>query len=324
MKAQLCKSFGENTDLEFTETTVPDIGPDEVLIEVAYAGVNFPDTLMVQGKYQFRPQLPFAPGQEVSGLVASVGAKVTHVSKGDRVLASMTWGGYATYAVAKGINTYLLPSQLSLKEGAVILETYGTAMHALKDRAGILAGETLVVLGASGGTGTAAIQLGRAMNCRVIAVASTPQKRTFARENGADEVLPPVELKSAIKDLGGADVIFDPVGGEISEEVFRTLRFGGRHLTVGFASGSIPALPFNLALLKSAAVVGVFWGGFWRAFPERNRSNIHEVLRWFQESRLSVKITETYSLDEAGQALRQISERKAQGKMVLEMPFQNR
>lgn len=317
MKAVLCTSYNEKIELEYGHSKEPEMASDEVLVKVAYAGVNFPDTLIVQGKYQFKPELPFSPGQEVSGQVIAVGSEVTHVSLGDLVVASMTWGGFAEYAVAKGINTYHLPDKLALKDGAAILETYGTAMHALRDRATIQPGETLVVLGASGGTGTAAIQLGRAMGCKVIAIASTVEKRAFVKANGAHEVLAPDGFKTAVKELGGADVVFDPVGGTSSEAAFRTLNFGGRHLVVGFAAGVIPAIPLSLPLLKSAAIVGVFWGGFWRAFPEKNRKNIQQVLSWFQEGKLSVKITESYSLEQAQQALLQLVNRKAHGKMVL-------
>lgn len=319
MRAVLCKSFNSRLKIELGELQKPEIASDEVLIEVAYAGVNFPDTLLIQGKYQFRPELPFSPGQEVSGQVVAVGSAVNHVSKGDIVMASMTWGGFAEYAVAKGVNTYLLPPNLELKYGAAILETYGTAMHALRDRAGLMNGETLLVLGASGGTGTAAVQLGKLLGARVVAVASTPEKRAFAKSNGADEVLPPYELKNTVKELGGANVVFDPVGGDVSEDAFRSLKYNGRHLVVGFASGKIPHLPFNLPLLKSASIVGVFWGSFWRNFPEQNRLNISQVLKWFGESRLTVQLTEAYALKDARAAILQLADRKVQGKIVLEI-----
>lgn len=319
MKAIFCKSFDENPQLSLVETDQPTPAPDEVLIRTAYCGVNFPDTLIIRGKYQHRPDLPFSPGQELAGEVAEVGAEITHVQVGDPVLASMTWGAFAEYAVAKGSNTYLIPPKVSPREASSILETYATALHALKDRGNMKPGETLLVLGASGGTGTAAVQLGRIFGSKVIAVASSPDKREFALENGAHEAFAPAGLKEAIKALGGADVVFDPVGGELAEEAFRTLRPGGRHLVVGFASGKIPALPFNLPLLKSASIVGVYWGGFWRTSPDENRRNVHLLLRWFSEKKLKVNITRTYPLFQAQKALEDLSGRSALGKIILEV-----
>lgn len=317
INALVCHEFGEAEKIKFQSIEPLTPNEDEVLIQVAYAGVNFPDTLIVQGKYQIRPELPFVPGQEVTGEVIVVGDKVDHVIKGDMVLASMTWGAFANHAIAKGSNTYRLPPGITLQCGATILETYGTAMHALKDRAAIKPGETLVVLGASGGTGAAAIQLGKLMGARVLAVASTPEKQRYARQKGADEVLGYDGLKEAIKSLGGADIIFDPVGGQVSETVFRTLHPGGRHLVVGFASGQIPAIPFNLPLLKSASIVGVYWGGFWRANPEDNRRNILQVLNWFDQGKLTSEPSMTYQLEDGVQGISDLMTREAVGRVIL-------
>ena len=320
MKAILCSAYGPVNRVDYGEALVPEIKEDEVLVHVNYCGVNYPDVLIVQGKYQFKPDLPFSPGGEVAGQVVKAGAKAGHFRTGDRVLAAMGWGGFAEFAVAKASNTYLLPAGLSEKTAAALLETYATSLYALKDRALLKAGDRLLVLGASGGTGTAAIQLGKLFGAKVVAVASTAEKRAFADENGADYTLAPTDdIKNELKKLGGMDVVFDPVGGPISEEAFRTLKPGGRHLVVGFASGEIPAIPFNLPLLKSASVVGVFWGHFWRNFPEENRKNVRILLKWLAENKIKPNITETYPLADAARALQQLETRQVKGKIVLEV-----
>ncbi|WP_421895926.1 NADPH:quinone oxidoreductase family protein [Marinoscillum sp.] len=319
-KSILVNQFSTSFDLTFEEIDFPRFGQDEVMIKTAFCGVNYPDVLIAQGKYQFQPDLPFSPGQEVSGEVVAVGTWVDHVQVGDRVMASMGWGGFTELAVAKGSNTYPIPPDLSMKDASVILESYATALYALKDRAMMKPGETLLVLGASGGTGTAAVQLGRVFGSKVIAVASTEEKRAFCLKNGAHQVMAPgEELKEQIKQLGGVDVIFDPVGGAQAEMVFRTLKPGGRHLVVGFASGEVPAIPFNLPLLKSAAIVGVFWGAFWRNAPADNRRNVLMLLRWFSEGKLTVNVTKTYQLAEAKTALEDLLNRRVSGKIVLEV-----
>ncbi len=315
MKAIICKSFDQ--PLEFGKLSRPEIAADEVLIEVHYVGVNFPDTLIVKGKYQFTPELPFSPGQEVSGEVVEIGDLVTHVKVGDRVLASMTWGGMAELAKANAQNVYLLPDNITMRDAACILETYATAFHALKDRGNLKSGERLLVLGASGGTGTAAVQLGKLFGSEVIAVASAKEKRDYASSNGADTVLGYENLKENLKNIGGVDVIFDPVGGEVSQQVFRAINTGGRHLIVGFASGKMPVIPMNLPLLKSASVVGVFWGSFWRNEPFENRKNVALLLNWFAAGKLKVGINQMYSLEEGAKAIEDLANRKAVGKIVL-------
>lgn len=318
MNALLCQSL-DTGQLTMADVEIPKPGPEEVLVRVSYCGVNFPDTLITRGKYQFQPELPFAPGQEVYGEVMDVGEGVNHVHPGEMVLASMTWGGFAEFAIAQGSNTYRMPPRARPESAAALLETYATAFHALQDRAMIKPGETVVVLGASGGTGTAAIQLARVFGCRVIAVASTEAKRQFALENGADEVLGLDKLKENLKQLGGCDIIFDPVGGEVAEQVFRAIKPGGRHLVVGFASGSVPSIPWNLPLLKSASIVGVFWGSFWRNQPEHNRRNVIQLLNWLEEGKIDVKITKVYPLNEGAQALEALRRREVQGKVILKV-----
>lgn len=319
MRAVRCKSFGDTDDLLVEEVSIPQITEDEVLIHVKYSGINFPDVLIVQGRYQFKPELPFTPGGEVFGEVVKVGHLVKHLKPGDRVVAAMGWGGFAAFAVAKGSNTYQVPEGVSGHKAAILLETYGTALYALKDRAVLKSGERLLVLGAAGGTGTAAIQLGKLFGAEVIAIASTREKRAFAEKQGAIRSFSPTEMKDAVKEMGGANVIFDPVGGNLSEEAFRTLKPGGRHLVVGFASGEIPAIPFNLPLLKSASIVGVFWGYFWRNESAANRKNVQLLLKWLQTEHINPEIMCTYPLQKVSVALKDLQDRKVQGKILLEV-----
>lgn len=321
MKAIVCRSFDSIEKLEAGEMPVPQIAPDEVLIKVDYCGVNFPDTLIVQGKYQFKPEFPFVPGGEVSGEIIDCGVDVHVFEKGDKVIAAMGWGGFAEFAVAKSTNTYKVPANVNQMESAALLETYATALHALKDRGNLKAGETLVVLGAAGGTGTAAIQIGLTLGARVIAAVSSEEKVEFCLENGAELAINynKQDLKSELKALRGADVIFDPVGGRNAELAFRSLKPNGRHLVIGFASGGIPSLPWNLPLLKSAAIVGVFWGHFWRNFPKENATNVELLLKWLSEGEIKPTITKTIPLRNGVSALLDIVNRKVKGKIVLEV-----
>ncbi len=319
MKALVCHEFGPIDTLRFEEVETPVLAADEVLVKVSYCGVNFPDTLIVEGKYQFRPELPFIPGGEVAGEVVAVGEEVKDLKPGDFVIAAMGWGGFAEYTVAKAKNTFRVDSGEDLKRGAVLLETYGTAIHALKDRGALQPGETIVVLGAAGGTGTAAVQLAKALDASVIAVAGSDEKLSFAREAGADHSInyQKEDLKNRLKELGGADVVFDPVGGAASEAAFRALKPGGRHLVVGFASGAIPNLPWNLPLLKSASIVGVFWGHFWRNQSVDNRRNVHQLLQLLDQKAIHPMISKEFELGDGVEALKMIKERKALGKIVL-------
>lgn len=318
MKALVCQSF--ESPLQLADMPEPSQAADEVLIKVEYAGVNFPDTLIIKGKYQFKPDFPFAPGQEVCGIVQTVGDAVKKVKPGDRVIASFTWGGFAQLAVAKQQNVYVIPSNIQSNEGACLIETFATALHALKDRALLTAGERLLVLGASGGTGLAALQLGQLFGAKVVAVVSSQEKAQFLQDFGISEVLlADDQLKDKLKHMGGVDVIFDPVGGSLTETAFRAINPNGRHLVVGFASGQIPAIPFNLPLLKSAAIVGVFWGSFWRQEPAANRRNVQLLIKWLADEKIRVSVTKEYQLSEANQALQALTDRKSIGKIVLKV-----
>ncbi len=323
MKAVLVEELGGPEKLVYREHEIDPPGPGTVRIEVKYAGVNFPDTLIIRGKYQFQPELPFSPGGEVAGIVKSVGAGVTEFKPGDRVVAGTTAGGFAEEVNAFGFNTHLLPEAVSFKDAAAVLLTHGTVIHALKDRAKLQKGETLVILGASGGVGTAAIQIGKIMGATVIACASTDKKLTYCKKLGADILhkYSPENLKSAIKDLTGgrgADVIFDAVGGDYSEQAFRAIAPMGRHLVVGFASGTVPSIPWNLPLLKSASITGVFWGNFFRKYPESNKENIQDLLKWLENKSLKPQIDKVYHLSSSAEALQKIEKREVMGKIVLE------
>ncbi|MEO9483876.1 MAG: NADPH:quinone oxidoreductase family protein [Ekhidna sp.] len=324
MKAILVEELGGPEKLVYRDHEIDPPRSGEVRIGVKYAGVNFPDTLIIRGKYQFQPELPFSPGGEVAGIVTDVGADVTEFKPGDRVVAGTTAGGFAEEVNAFGFNTHKLPDDVSFKDAAAILLTHGTAIHALKDRTNLSEGETMVVLGASGGVGTAAIQLGKLMKAKVIACASTDEKLEYCKNVGADTVLKytPENIKSAIKDVTdgkGADVIFDPVGGAYSEQAFRAIAPMGRYLVVGFASGTVPAIPWNLPLLKSASIAGVFWGNFFRKFPEENKSNIQELLKWLSAEMFTPQIDNIYHLSLAAEALKKIENRKVIGKIILKM-----
>jgi len=268
MKALLCKAFGPVDNLVVEDIASPQIKPTDVLIEVHAAGVNFPDTLIIQGKYQFKPEFPFAPGGEAAGVVKAVGAEVGHLKPGDRVMALTGWGGFAEEVAVVAQNVLPVPASMELSTAAGFGMTYGTSMHALRQRANLQPGETLLVLGASGGVGLATVEIGKAMGARVIAAASTGDKLEVATRAGADALINYSEqsLKAELKTMTegrGVDVVYDPVGGSLFEEAFRSIAWNGRYLVVGFAAGGeIPALAANLPLLKGAALVGVFWGAF--------------------------------------------------------------
>lgn len=318
IRAIRCHDFSGIESLKMESIPLPTCTEDEVLIKVAYAGVNYPDTLLIHGKYQFTPELPFSPGQEVSGEVIEVGSHVKHVSKGDMVVAFMTWGGYAEVASVHADNVFVLPPGIALDTAAVILETYGTVIHALKDRGSLKAGETLAVLGASGGIGSAAIQLGNLFGAQTLAICSSKEKQEQAVRNGANIAIGYENLKVQLKHFN-VDVIVDPVGGDDAEHAFRALRPGGSHLVIGFTSGKIPSIPFNLPLLKSASIVGVFWGSFWRSNPIANRANVNMLLKWFSQNKLHIHIGKTYELSDARKALTEMINREVIGKTVLKV-----
>jgi NADPH:quinone reductase len=322
MKAVLCKQWGPPSSLVVEEVPSPVAGPGEVLIEVHAAGVNFPDTLIIQKKYQFQPELPFSPGGEVAGVVASVGEGVTHVKPGDRVIGSSTWGGYAQELVVKADRVIPIPDGMDFVTASAYVLAYGTSLHALKDRAKLVAGETLLVLGAAGGVGVAAIEIGKAMGARVIAAASSDEKLALCRERGADATINYAtedlrERIKAITDGKGPDVIYDPVGGSYTEPAFRSIAWEGRHLVVGFAAGDIPKLPMNLALLKGASLVGVFWGAFLTRDRQATRRHMQDLFELYQSGKVQPPVTKTYRLEEAAQALEDVMARRVMGKVAI-------
>ena len=322
MKALICKKYGSPEDLVIKEVQSLEPQDDQVIIDVKACGLNFPDTLIIQGKYQFQPELPFSPGGEVSGIIKKVGESVENLKLGDRVISGTSWGGFAEEAAAFASNTFVIPDEMPFDLAAGSLMTYGTSYHALVDRAHLQQGETLLVLGAAGGVGTAAIQIGKLLGARVIAAASNEEKLGYCKTLGADEVLnySNEDLKLRAKELTdgrGVDVVFDPVGGGHTEQAFRACAWGGRHLVVGFAEGQIPKIPLNLPLLKSASLVGVFWGGLFRNHPEQNRKNIEQLLEWFQSGKLKTQIHKKYRLEETALAMRELMDRKVRGKIIV-------
>ncbi|MFZ5914032.1 MAG: NADPH:quinone oxidoreductase family protein [Pseudomonadota bacterium] len=324
MKAMLCKALGLPETLVYEE--LPDLrpGPGQVVIDVHACGVNFPDYLIIQGKYQTKPKLPFSPGGEVAGVVNSVGEGVSNVAPGDRVLCFIGtgYGGYADQALVKAEMVTKIPPQMDFVTASAFLLTYGTSYYSLKDRGDLKPGETLVVLGAAGGVGLAAVELGKAMGARVIAAASSDEKLAVCKEHGADAVInyATEDLKERIKELTGgkgADVIYDPVGGDYSEAALRAIGWGGRFLVVGFANGEIPKIPLNLTLLKSCQIVGVFWG----ASIERDVSHFQrrndELLQYYVEGKLKPLVSGVYPLEEAARAINYLVARKVTGKLAL-------
>ncbi|MFP6850352.1 MAG: NADPH:quinone oxidoreductase family protein [Pseudomonas sp.] len=324
MKAVLCKAFGPAETLVLEEIASPEAKTNEVLLEVHAAGVNFPDTLIIEGKYQFKPPFPFSPGGEAAGVVKAVGEKVSHLKVGDRVMALTGWGSFAEEVAVPGYNVMPIPPSMDFASAAAFGMTYGTSMHALKQRANLQPGETLLVLGASGGVGLAAVEIGKAMGAKVIAAASSAEKLEVAKAAGADELINYSEsnLKDEVKRLTGgqgADVIYDPVGGDLFDAAIRSIAWNGRLLVVGFASGRIPELPVNLTLLKGAAVVGVFWGSFAQRQPQDNAANFQQLFAWHAEGKLKPLVSQTFPLAQAGEAINTLGQRKAVGKVVVQV-----
>lgn len=322
MKAVLCKTLGPAGDLVLEEVASPVPKPNELLLDVHAAGVNFPDTLIIQGKYQFQPPLPFSPGGEAAGVVAAVGEKAGTFKVGQRVMALTGWGAFAEQVAVPHYNALPIPDDMDFKTAAAFSMTYGTSMHALSQRGQLKAGETLLVLGASGGVGLAAVEIGKALGARVIAAASSAEKLAVAQAAGADELIDysQASLKDEVKRLTGgqgADVIYDPVGGELFDQAVRSLAWNGRLLVVGFASGSIPQLAANLVLLKGAAVLGVFWGAFAQRQPQDNADNFRRLFAWYSEGKLKPRVSQTYPLAQAGYAIDCLAQRQAVGKLVV-------
>jgi NADPH2:quinone reductase len=325
MKAVLCKQFGPPETLVFQELPSPRPGDGEVVVSVRAASVNFPDVLIIQNKYQFKPPLPFSPGSELAGVVKEVGGGVQGWKPGDKVMAFTTFGAFAQEVKTDATRLIALPQGMDFVTGAAFLLTYGTTDHALRDRAALAADETLLVLGAAGGVGLAAVEIGKALGARVIAGASSEDKLAVCREHGADATInyTTEDLRERVKALTegrGADVIYDPVGGPYSEPAFRSIAWRGRHLVVGFAAGEIPKLPLNLALLKGAAVVGVFWGDFARREPKRFAASVNQLSKWFVEGRLRPHVSQALPLEKAAEALKLMAARQVKGKLVLTVP----
>jgi NADPH2:quinone reductase len=299
-------------------------GPKEVVVKVAACGLNFPDTLIIQGLYQFKPELPFTPGSDIAGIVKEVGEGVTHLKVGDSVFGFVAHGGLAEEVIVPGNACFPKPPQMDFPVAASFMMAYGTSYHALKDRAKLMEGETLLVMGASGGVGLAAVELGKLMGAKVIAAASSDEKLALCKEYGADELInyTKQDLKSKIKELTegkGVDVIYDPVGGDFSEQALRGIAWNGRFLVVGFAAGNIPKIPLNLPLLKGASIVGVFWGGFAMKYPKENRSNTMTLMQWHAEGNLKPHIHKIVPLEDTKEALEEMMNRKVKGKLVVQI-----
>ena len=322
MKAVLCKAFGPPESLVIEEVDPLKPGKGQVVISVKACGVNFPDTLIIQGKYQSKPPFPFIPGSEVAGIVKELGEGVDTFNVGTRVMAFIGMGGFAEEAIADASHIIPMPHTLDFATASAFLLTYGTSHHALKDRAQLHPGETLLVLGAAGGVGLATVEIGKVMGARVIAAASSDEKLEVCKQHGADEVInySTEDLRDRIKQLTGGkgvDVAFDPLGGDYSEPVLRSMAWGGRFLVIGFASGDIPRIPLNLPLLKVYSIVGVFWGAFMERDPKHGRENIQELITWMNEGKLKPHVSATYSLEQVADALNNLMERKVTGKAVL-------
>ena len=322
MKAVLCKEWGLPGKLVVEDVPSPKPGSGQVVVSVKACGVNFPDTLIIQGKYQFKPEMPFSPGGEVAGVIKEVGQGVTRIKPGDRVIAFNTWGGFAEEMVVDAERTILMPASMDFVPASAFVLTYGTSYHALKDRADIKAAETLLVLGAAGGVGLAAIQLGKTMGARVIAAASSDAKLKVCRDNGADDLINygSEDLRARVKAITagkGVDVVYDPVGGPYSEPALRDMAWKGRFLVVGFAAGDIPKVPLNLTLLKGCSIVGVFWGSFTKNEPEHNRENNWELMAMYAAGKIKPQIHATYPLERAAEALNEVLNKRVTGKVVL-------
>ena len=322
MKAVLARQFAPPEKLVLEDVAPKHAGAGEVVIAVKACGVNFLDGLIVQGKYQVKPPLPFSPGAEVAGVISEVGSGVSALTAGMRVLVAMVYGGFAQEVVTQARGVIRLPEQMDFVNAAAFPIAYATSHHALKDRAQLKSGETLLVLGAAGGVGLTAVELGKIMGARVIACASSEEKLALCKEYGADALInySSSDLRERVRELTegkGVDVVYDPVGGAYAEAAVRSLAFQGRYLVIGFASGEIPKIAFNLLLLRSAALIGVFWGAYAQAAPARVAANFTELLDWYTQGRLRPHVCAQYPLERFHEALDVVMNRKAQGKVVL-------
>jgi NADPH2:quinone reductase len=325
MKAIVCEAWGPPSSLQLRDLPSPAYGPKQVLVRTRVAAVNFPDALIVAGKYQFKPEFPFSPGGELSGEIIAIGNEVKHLAIGDKVVGITAYGAYAQEVLVDASNIVPLPHDITDEDlelaGSFVL-TYGTSLHALKDRAQAQAGETLLVLGAGGGVGLAAVEIGKLLGMRVIAAASSADKLSAAREHGADETIDysHEDLRERVKALTegrGVDVVYDPVGGALAEPALRSVGWRGRYLVVGFAAGDIPKIATNLLLLKGSSLVGVFWGEFVRREPALNADNMKLLFAWLQHRKIHPLISKRYPLSQASHALDALLARQAVGKLVV-------
>jgi NADPH2:quinone reductase len=322
MKAVLCTHFGSPGELEFADIAEPQAAAGQAVVRIRAAALNFFDTLIIAGKYQHKPPFPFSPAAEFSGVVESVGPGVDGIAVGDRVMGNIGWGAAREAVAVPADQLVKIPDALDFERAAGLTVTYATTLYALRERAALAPGETLVVLGASGGTGLAAIEIGKVMGARVIACASSAEKLDFARDHGADETVnyAAEDLRDGLKRLGGergVDVVYDPVGGPYSEPAVRSLGWEGRYLVVGFAAGEIPKLPLNLVLLKSCDIRGVLWGSWVRREPKAQRALMTQIVDWCAQGKLSAHVHAVYPLAEIVAALKAIADRKVMGKIVL-------
>lgn len=322
MRAVLCKAYGQPKDLVIEDIASPVPGEGEVLVTVKAAGVNFPDVLMIQNRYQHRQTLPFTPGYEIAGVVKAVGPRVSGIAVGNAGVAMLRSGAFAEEAIVPAERYWRIPSDVDFVDAAAFPLAYGTSYHALKDRGALQPGETLLVLGAAGGVGLAGVQLGKLMGAKVIACASSEEKLQTCRRAGADVLINyrTQDFREAVKTAAGdrgVDVVLDPVSGPYAEAAVRSMAWYGRYLVVGFTSGEIPRIPMNLPLLKGCSLVGVAWDTYSRRNPEGGRRNIAELVEWIRSSKLKPVVTARYSLDDAAKALDDVMERRAQGKVVL-------
>jgi NADPH:quinone reductase len=324
MKALMCEKFGPIQDLKIREINLPTLQENEVLVDVAYAAVNFPDALMVQGLYQTKPPFPFSPGHEVSGIVRVIGSNVSHLKRGDRIFCAPSYGGFAEQIIIQSHQAIPLPESIHLKTAAALTLTYGTSWHALKNLAKLQKDEIVLVLGASGGVGSAAIELSKHLGAQVIACASSAEKLKVCKELGADHVInyEIEDLKTKIRELTqqkGCNVVYDPVGGKYAEIALRSLGWRGRHLVVGFASGEIPKIPLNLALLSERSIIGVFWGDWVRRNPDKHLESMNHMMELIMQKKINPLITETFQFADAVAAIEHLNSRKAIGKVVIEI-----
>jgi len=326
VKAVLCRSYGPPESLVVEDVPSPTPRRGEAVISVKAAGVNFPDVLIIQNKYQVKPPLPFSPGSEAAGVVKAIGEGVDHVKIGDRVMAITGYGAFAEEIAVDAARLLPIPDGMDFPAAAAFGLTYATSDHALRDRGELKAGETLLVLGAAGGVGIAAIEIGKAIGARVIACASSPDKLAVCRAHGADETIDYAaeDLRERIKALTagqGPDVVYDPVGGPYTEPALRSIAWRGRLLVIGFAAGDIPRIPLNLTLLKGCSIVGVYWGEFSRREPQRFAESMRQLARWFADGKLKPHISSFFPLDRAADALTLMAERKVKGKVVLTVDY---